>query len=162
MVKKLSLLLIIASSLLTGCSMNDKHVEISQIIYTVDSGPVLPELQMYEEYTITPDGVKLARNGKTSSTKVYEGEWNFLSDEKYLSELFELAGSKNCGQFERIDPAIVPDGGEIITIILVALDGEKCELVYDPGTTYKNADDLLQKIEQVLDNLKVPAGGDIK
>lgn len=66
----------------TGCEVKNALKEVDRIIYTVDSGPILPELQAHEVYTITPSNITLKRTGIYSNTEVYEGEWAFSGDRK--------------------------------------------------------------------------------
>ena len=147
---------------MTGCGMKIKSPEITEIVYSVESGPILPELQMIEEYTITRDGVRLARSGKYEYTKVFEGEWVFTADQVLLSDLFTIAEKKNCSDFQRMEPEVSPDGGQTITVKLVYTDGNQCELRYDPGVIYKGAEEILNALQQIVQNLGVAPGAQIE
>lgn len=139
---------------LIGCDVKSEPKEITQITYTMDSGPILPELQAHEEYTITPGTVKLNRTGKSSDTQVFEGEWTFTADEGLLKDLFTIAKSKDCKTYQRVEPQVSPDGGETITITLTYADESECALTYDPGVSYEGAEELLGKVREVIENLK--------
>lgn len=137
-----------------ACEMKNKTKEVAQIIYAVDSGPILPELQMHEEYTITRTGVELTRSGKSTDTEVFEGEWAFTADEGLLTELFSIAENRECSAYKRVAPQEPPDGGETIAVKILFTDETECTLTYDPGTTYEGAEELLSKVREVLENFK--------
>jgi hypothetical protein len=147
-----SILILVLSA---GCDVKSEPKEIAQIIYAVDSGPILPELQAHEVYTITPGTVKLARNGKSSDTQVFEGEWTFTADETLLKDLFATAKSKECNTYKRVESAETPDGGETFSVTLTYADESECTLTYDPGTSYDGAEELLSKVRELIENLKV-------
>jgi hypothetical protein len=148
--------------LVQGCQKEAHLPTLSHILYSVDSGPVLPELQMHEEYTITREGVKLVRIGRYTETQVYEGEWMFTVDESLLTDLFAITESEVCTAYRRIEPREPLDGGETATIELIYSDGSECSLIYDPGTIYEGAEALLQQIRKVLESLKVSPVVDVQ
>ncbi|HNR01503.1 MAG TPA: hypothetical protein PKK59_03120 [Anaerolineaceae bacterium] len=137
-----------------GCDVKSADKDIAQILYTIDSGSVLPELQAHEVYTITPGTVQLTRTGKNSNTQVFEGEWTFTTAEGLLKELFTIAESQDCSTYKRVEPGESPDGGDTITVALIYSDESECVLTYNPGVTYNGAEELMTKIREVLDNLK--------
>jgi hypothetical protein len=138
----------------TGCEAKNSLQDVDRIIFTVDSGPILPELQAHEVYTITPSNITLKRTGVYSNTEVFEGEWAFSGDEALLQELFTIAKRKDCSAYMRVEPEDAPDGGHTIRLTVVYADESECTLIYDPGVTYKGADELFGKLKEVLNNLK--------
>jgi len=150
------LFLVISITLLAfgaGCDVKSESKGVTQIIYTVDSGAVLPELQMQEKYTVTRAGVELVRSGKSADTQVFEGEWEFSADEELLAELFTITESGNCAAYKRVAPQEPLDGGETITLQLIYPDDSDCTLTFEPGTTYEGAEELLGKVREVINNL---------
>ena len=137
-----------------GCAVKSESKDVAQIIYAVDSGPILPELQMHEEYTITRTGVELERSGKSSETQVFEGMWAFTTDEGLLAELFTLAEGGECAVYKRVESSEPPEGGDTFLITLVYTDGSDCSLLYDPGASYEGAEELLGKVREVIKALK--------
>lgn len=138
-----------------GCGKKNEPKEVAQIIYLTDSGPILPELQMHEEFAITRTGIELTRRGKSSNTKVFEGEWAFTSDEALLADLFVVAEGGDCAAYKRVESTEPLDGGDTYTLIIRYSDGSECTLTYDPGTSYEGAEGLLSKVREVIKNLKV-------
>lgn len=157
MVNKTLICLTVISLLATGCFRKKSVTEISQLVWSSDPVSTLPEMQMHEEYTITRESIKLVKTSLSPETKMFEGEWSFQPDEKLLNELFELAESKKCAKYKRVEFADVPDGGFTSTLILVSSEGGKCELYFPPGITYKGAEDLLLKLTQVLNTVQAPS-----
>jgi len=136
-----------------GCDVKNEPKGVDRIIYTVDSGAILPELQLHEVYTITRTGVDLVRSGKSSDTHVYEGEWAYTADEGLLTKLFTIAEGGDCTAYKRVEPEEPLDGGETVTIQLVYTDDSDCTLTYDPGTIYEGAEELQGKAREVIENL---------
>lgn len=124
-----------------------------QIRYSLDSGAVLPDHQAHAEYLITPDEITLTRRGFTTGTQVNEGMWRYPVDKKVAQELFSLAAEKRCADYERQESADPPDGAGTETITLIYKDGESCSLYFDPGTTYKGAEVLLERIRALIQTL---------
>lgn len=148
--------LIILISLM-GCDVKEQQKVVMRITYSVDSGPVLPELQMIEKYEIKRDGVKLTRSGKIPDTQVFEGEWAFTTEKEKLDKLFRTAEQK-CSALKRVEPADPPDGGNTVIINLVYADDSECTLTYDPGVNYECAENLLADVHAVIETLKTLPG----
>ena len=155
MIKNILLCVVVAILIFAaGCDVKSAPKEVTQIIYTVDSGAILPELQAHEVYTVTPGTVTLNRKGINTNTQVFEGEWTFAADEGLLKELFTIADNRQCSEYKRVEPADAPDGGETITITLTYADESECALTMNPGVSYEGAEELLSKLREVLTNLK--------
>jgi len=156
MIKKVLLCVVSIAILIfaAGCDVKSAPKEVTRIIYTIDSGAILPELQAHEVYTVTPGTVTLNRSGVNMNTQVFEGEWTFATDETLLKELFTIAESRPCSEYKRVEPADSPDGGETITITLTYADASECALTINPGVSYVGAEELLGKIREVLANMK--------
>ncbi len=145
-----------------GCAVQKTSLNVSMIVFTVDSGPVLPEMQTHEVFTITRQGVQLERTGKTENTEIHEGNWTFEADETLLSAVFAAAESQNCEAFTRVEPEEPPDGAGTTTLTLVYSDGTQCELFYDAGVNYEGAEELLLNVKELLNNLSTPPSSQIK
>jgi len=155
MIKNILLCVVVAILIFAaGCNVKNPSIQVTQIIYTVDSGTILPELQAHEVYTVTPGTVTLNRKGINPNTQVFEGEWTFAADEGLLKELFTIAEGRQCSEYKRVEPADAPDGGETVTITLTYDDASECVLTINPGVSYEGAEELLGKIREVLANLK--------
>ena len=126
---------------------------ISSITCIIDSGSILPEMQSHSEYLITPQRLTLTRRGKSADTQIIEGQWAYPLDKQLQQELFDLAAEKRCREYERVESADPPDGGETMNIIITYADDDTCTLFYDPGTTYRGADELVERIRQIIQSL---------
>ena len=145
----LCLLMVAMVFSISGCNIK----KVTQIIYSTDSGSIQPELQMVEEFAISREAVSLDRRGKVENTQILEGQWDFLPDTELIKDLFDLAEKNRCQDYKRVEPADPPVGAGTQTITLVYEDDESCVLSYDPGTTYQGAEELLNAIRLVLENL---------
>jgi hypothetical protein len=134
--------------------MND----ITQIIYTSDSGTILPELQWHEVVVITKDEVSLARNGRVENSEINSGVWKFPVDEQRTAALFAQLRSVDCSKIKKVEPDIIPDGGGTESFTIVYTDNQKCSLIYDPGIIYTNGQLIKKPIEEFIQNLAFPSG----
>lgn len=133
--------------------MND----ISQVLYTSSTGPILPELQWHEQIVITKGKVSLTRNGRTANTKINAGTWELAFDEQKVTALFEQLEAVDCSTIRRIAPDVPPDGGGTETYTIVYESGEKFSLVYDPGIVYTNGLLIVRPVKAFIGSLALPA-----
>ncbi|NPV77175.1 MAG: hypothetical protein HPY59_12490 [Anaerolineae bacterium] len=155
--KRLVLFILLLSISLTACKTVKNMNKISQISYTSDSGTILPELQWHEQITITPGEVTLARNGKTPDSIVNAGTWDFAVEGQKTATLFEQLEAIDCSAIQRIEPQDPPDGGGSEAYTLLYANGDKCSLVYDPGTSYTNGEEVVKLVQAFIQNLTLPA-----
>lgn len=134
--------------------MND----ITQVIYTSDSGTILPELQWHEEVVIAKNEVSLIRNGRVENSGINSGVWKISIDEQKTAALFAQLRSVDCSKIKRVEPDIMPDGGGTVSFTIVYTDNRKCSLIYDPGTVYTNGQLIKKPIEEFIKNLVFPSG----
>ncbi len=150
-----ALLLIFSLCLvLAGCQTEQPMTNtVEQVIYTADSGPVLPELQWHEERVITRTAVTLTRNGRVAATQINAGAWAVPVDAAAL--LDELA-AVDCASLTRVEPADPPDGGGTVSYTLVFADGDPCVLTFDPGVTYTGSEAITAPVQALLQTLPWP------
>lgn len=141
----------------TGCQSGETRDAISQVSYASQAGPILPELQWYEQIVITPTQVRLTRQGGAAETDVNVGNWNLAADEAQIAALFAQLEALDCAKMTRIEPDDPPDGGSTESYVLVYASGRECALLFDPGTTYTQSDRLVTPITQFIQGLSLPA-----
>jgi hypothetical protein len=129
-----------------GCTAGGRVGTISQVTYTADSGPILPELQWHERITITGDGVTLARNGKVKDTQVNAGTWELAVDAQAVAALFAQLETVDCAAVKRVEPDDPPDGGGAESYEIVYASGATCTLAYDPGVTYTGGESIVAPV----------------
>lgn len=149
--------MVIFNIFITSCNTVRHMNNITQISYTSDSGPVLPELQWYEQIVITKNQVSLTRNGKVENSEINAGSWNFAVDEQKVTALFEQLEGVDCSTIKRVEPDVSPDGGHTESYTIVYSNNETCSLIYDPGTTYTNGNLLVSPIKIFMHNISFPA-----
>lgn len=125
---------------------------LTKIVYTVESGSIQPELQSHEEYIITPGGVTLKRNGKLENSLVHTRELTLVDDPGVVAALFELVQKLDCGEFIRVESPEPPDGAVTESVKIKYGNGKICGLYFDPGTTYRGADKMMELIRGVTQN----------
>ncbi len=143
--------------LLAGCRRHQPLDTIVQVSYSSNAGPILPELQWYEEITITPDAVLLTRSGRVAETEINTGSWQLTVDPAAVSALFEHLAAVDCTTITRLEPDDPLDGGETESYRVVYASGAACSLRYDPGTTYANGMQIVQPVRMFLAGLDFPA-----
>ncbi len=157
MTKKLLLfLMLIFCGFLAGCRPVETMDDISGIMYTIDSGTILPELQWHEAITITKQGATLIRNGKVDETQVNTGTWVILVDEQEVEALFQQLETVDCATIQRVEPEDAPEGGETETYTVTYGNGKSCSLVFDPGASYADSESLVEPIEAFVQSLEIP------
>jgi hypothetical protein len=129
---------------------------IAQVVYTSDSGTLLPERQWHEEIVIAADRASLARNGRTAETQVNAGAWEFAIDAKQAAALFEELEAVDCAAIRRVEPEDSPDGGDTESYRIVYMSGEECSLIYDPGTTYTGGEAIAGPVQAFIAWLALP------
>lgn len=75
---------------LTGCMLVTKMKMIDQVIYGYNSGPILPEMQLYEQYTIFRDRVEFSRINFSNDSMVNSGIWLVQVEEQKILEFLIL------------------------------------------------------------------------
>jgi len=129
---------------------------LSHIIYTYDSGSILPELQRHDEIIIRRGQVELRRSGKTPDTRVNAGRWQLAADQAALCALFAQLEGVNCSKLRRVEPLDAPDGGPTTSYTLVYASGKSCALVYNPGVIYTGGEAVTAPLETFMRGLKLP------
>ena len=141
----------------TGCGTAEPMKDIAKVSYTSDAGTILPELQWHEQIVITKNKVSLARNGRTADTRINAGSWEIPVDAQKIAALFEQLAKVDCATIKRVEPDDAPDGGGAESYTIAYARGKECSLMYDPGTTYTNADLLVKPINLFIQSLTLPA-----
>jgi len=147
---------------LSACTTEKTGANVTSILYTVDTVSLPPDLQSREIYTFTPESVTMKREGKSDTTQVYEGEWKFTADSELLSPLFALAAQKECKEYISEDSGSMKVGAPLESIKLTFESGDSCEITFDPGTTIKGAESLLDGIHTIVDNLQPAAAATVE
>ncbi len=130
---------------------------LTQITFSRDSGSILPELQLHEEYTLTRQTAAFSRSGKITATQANAGAWELPADPAALEALFTQVEALPCADFKRVEPQDPPDGGGTQTYTLTYDSGAPCTLTFDPGVTYSGSEALTQPVQQALAALSLPA-----
>jgi hypothetical protein len=149
-------LTVICCHWLTGCKAEKNLNDVSSVIYTSDSGSILPELQWHERYTITRNKVILARNGKTANTRINEGTWEVNLGEQKVDSFFAQIEALDCSNIRRIEPADVPDGGGTESYTIVTGKDKEFSLIFDPGTSYEGGALIVNQTQAFIKNLSFP------
>lgn len=142
---------------MAGCETADSMSDISQVIFTSGAGTILPELQWGEQIIIARDKVSLTRSGATGDTQVNAGSWEIVVEAQKVTALFEQLKAVDCSIIRRVEPDDPPDGGGSQSYTVVYANGEKCTLLYDPGTTYANGDLIARPVDEFIESLELPA-----
>ena len=157
-IKKIMLpCLLILFFTLSACAAEKTGANVTSILYTVETITLPPNLQSREIYTLTPESVTLKREGKSDTTQVYEGEWIFTAESDLLRDLFTLAAQKECKDYVSEDSGSMRVGAPLESIKVMYGSGDSCEITFDPGTTIKGAEGLLDGIHAIVDNLQPAA-----
>ena len=149
-------IIIIITLMLSGCAKVDDMKEIKQIIYTSNSGTILPELQWHEEYTIDQDSVTFRRSGKMENTTVNAGEWQIDVDPDDLSVLFDQLELLKYQEITKIEPQDIPDGGGSESVQIVFSNGNSFRMDLTPGVTYSNGDLIMVPLQSFISELDIP------
>ncbi len=142
---------------LSGCAPEPSMNRLAQITFSRDSGSILPELQLHEEFTLTRQSAAFSRSGKIAATQANAGAWDLSADPAALEALFTQAEALPCANFKRVEPPDPPDGGGTQTYTLTYASGAPCTLTFDPGVTYSGSEALTQPVQQFLSSLTLPA-----
>ena len=149
-------IIIIIVLMLSGCDKADAMKEIKQIIYTSDSGTILPELQWHEEYVIDQDSVTFKRSGRTENTTVNAGEWEIKVDSEDLIGLFDQLEILKYEEIKKIEPQDIPDGGGSESVQIVFSNGKSFRMDLTPGVTYSNGNLIMDPIQSFIAQLEFP------
>ena len=142
---------------LSACAPEPPMNRLTQITFSRDSGSILPELQLHEEYTLTRQNAAFSRSGKIAATQANAGAWDLSADPAALEALFTQVEVLPCANFKRVEPPDPPDGGGTQTYTLTYASGAPCTLTFDPGVTYSGSEALTQPVQQFLSSLTLPA-----
>ena len=142
---------------LSACAPEPPMNRLTQITFSRDSGSILPELQLHEEYTLTRQTAAFSRSGKITATQANAGAWDLPADPAVLEALFTQIETLACAGFKRVEPADPPDGGGTQTYTLTYASGAPCTLTFNPGVTYTGSESLTQPVQHFLGALTLPA-----
>ncbi len=156
--KRWSLILIIGLSFLlfSGCAKEGQVKELTQIVYITESGPILPELRMHEEYRIQTDGVLFIRSGAGEGSQVNSGEWVIDTDAAAIEALFESLNKVDPDKAIRVDSEEAADGAGRKIIALNYADGSSFSLDYTGDVTYENTEVISEPILLFIKSLDLP------
>ena len=143
--------------LINGCGAEKPMKSIRQVVYSTDSGSILPEMQWHEEITITTNTVLLKRNGKVPETQVNTGSWEIPVDKDKAEELFEQLEAVDWSIIKRIEPEDAPDGGGSERFTITFAGGETYSLEYIGGSAYTNGEWITGPIRDFLEEIAYPA-----
>ena len=130
--------------------------ELTEIVYITESGPILPELRMHEEYRIQTDGVTLIRSGAGEGSQVNSGEWAIDADMAAIEALFESLNKVDPNKVIRVDSEEETDGGSRKIFALNYADGSSFSLDYFGDVTYENAEAIIEPILLFIKSLEMP------
>jgi hypothetical protein len=153
----LALLALLLSGSTNGCRSSSVLSDITRIVYTSQSGAILPELQWYEQYVVTSNQVILERRGIQSETQVAAGFWGIAVDGQTISDLVAQLGAVELSSIERMDPADPLDGGSTSSYTVHCAGGKALELRFDPGTEYRGGAQITAPIDAFIGGLSLPA-----
>ncbi len=131
---------------------------ISRVIYTSTSGPILPEWQQHEEISITREKVVLTRSGRADHTQVNVGSWEVVAQRESVEALFAQLSQVDCSRLKRIEPDDPPDGGGSESFTLIGADGKQCSLLMDPGVTYTGGEQVTAPVKAFIHSFNFPPG----
>ncbi|NLE75703.1 MAG: hypothetical protein GX605_02980 [Chloroflexi bacterium] len=154
---RLALLALTLLGAAAGCGGQRGMDKIIQVVYTADSGPVIPEMQWHERITISRDKVTLMRNGRADRTLVNAGAWEWTADQESAAALFAQLQAVDCPAIRRIEPEDSPDGGGATTYTVIRSKGRPCTLTYDPGATYAGGQQIVEPVRAFILGLALPA-----
>ena len=143
--------------IIPGCAKKGP-LEITSVVYSSQSGTISPELQWYEEITITPEKAVLTRNGMTADTQVNTGTWEIPLERGSVDRLFEQLGSIDCSKLIRIESEDVPEGGGTESYSIIYSNGDFCELYFDPGTTITGSESIVEPVREFIRGFNFPVG----
>ena len=126
------------------------------MVYALDAGPVLPEMQAYTTIEIRVDAVVYTRRGKVTETEVQVGKWDLAFDEIAVAELLARLGAVDCSAIERFEPEDIPDGGYTESFTVLYADGASCTLTYSPGITYAGGEAITAPVRELVAGLRLP------
>ena len=130
--------------------------DVSEVVYTSDSGALLPERQWYERLVVTKGRVTLTRTGRTAATLVNAGTWELAVAERAVAALFGQLAAVDCAKIKRVEAADAPDGGGVESYAVAYARGKTCALLYDPGTTYTGGAAIVAPISAFIRGLAFP------
>jgi len=140
-----------------GCGAERCLDDVLQVTYACESGPILPELQWYEETVISAEQVVFTRTGKYAETEVNQGTWTFPADAERVAALFGDLAGVDCAGIRRLEPEDAPDGGETAHYaVSYGRRGRTLTLRYNPGVTYTDGDLVIEPIASFLSDLVLP------
>lgn len=141
---------------LAGCNrMTEK--QLTGIIYTYHTGPVLPEAQFAEQFIISREGVEFTRNGMAENSLINSGAWQIPAEEQFIQELFDRLQLIQCKEIKRIEPVDTPDGGYTVSYEMVYVDGSRCGLMYDPGVEYIGGEAVTNPVTNFIATINLPS-----
>jgi hypothetical protein len=131
--------------------------EVTEFIYTSQSGSILPGLQWYEQIVITRNGAVLTRNGRTPDSQVNGGQWEIALPTERLEAFFTQLAAIDTSHIRRIEPDDPPDGGDTESFTIVYANGQRLELRFDPGVTYSGGGEAIASLgREFIRNLDLP------
>lgn len=142
-------------ALVSGCARSGRD-EIVQVSYAVDSGPILPELQWHEQYTITSGQVVFTRSGKIEQTLANAGSWTLDVKPQQIDSLFKQLAALDTSSMQRVEPEDAPDGGITASYVITYASGKTFSLLLDPGVSYTHGETLADPILQFIQGLSIP------
>jgi len=147
---------------LSSCTKSCYLEDITQVIYTEESGAISPEYQLTEKIIITGEEVTLIRSGRIDETMVNEGTWEVEVDESEIAVLFEQLEAVDCSTVKRVDPEDRPIGGGIKYYNIIYAGDKAFNLSYNGGTTYTDGMLIFGPIDTFIEGLTFPAGATVQ
>ena len=151
------LISLLGMGFITGCEKEEPMKEITQITYAKASGPIVPEMQMYESYTITRETVTLTRTGNVEDTLVNQGTWQVEFEPASATVLFETLAGVDIESIQKVEPEDIPDGGGSEYYTLTYSNGQVFSMEFTPGVTYRNGNLITQLIKELIRQIELPA-----
>ena len=151
------LIILLGMLTISGCAREEPMQELQEITYIIESGPILPEMQLREIYTITRQSVTLNRNGAVDATMVNQGTWQVEPEAQALTAIFETLTGVDLKSIQKVEPEDIPEGGGSEYFTLTFSDGKTFLMEYTPGVTYRNGSLITQPVKEFLKQLELPA-----
>ncbi len=153
-------LVLILVGAVSACPKGRGVSDIERLIYISEAGSILPELQWYEEITVSRGEIVLRRNGKTADTEINAGRWSIVIETGRVERLFSRLAGFDRSVLRRLEPEISPDGGSRESFTLVYRNDRDCTVSLDPGVTYTGAEGFVETVREFLKTLTFPVGSE--
>ncbi len=124
--------------------------DIERLIYISEAGSILPELQWYEEITVSRGKLCSAERKNIRHRVSTPAVGPSSLKRERVERLFSRLAGFDRSVLRRLEPEISPDGGSRECFTLVYRDGRDCTVSLDPGVTYTGAEGFVETVREFL------------